>query len=93
MKNCNNGINFIILATVISIIIAKMLDDDEQNVLGNFLQAIGANISTIAAYDEFVQTNPENSPTTASDQCNNSNNGKVIDSKSYDVNNSKELNK
>ena len=67
MKDCNNGINFIILATVISIVIAKMLDDAQQNVFGNFLQAIGSNISTIAAFDEYVQTKSESKIDAAND--------------------------
>lgn len=71
MKDCNNGINFIILATVISIVIVKILDINQQNVFGNFLQAIGSNISTIAAYDEYINTLSENAVDSASD--NNSN--------------------
>jgi hypothetical protein len=59
MKDCNNGINFIILATVVSIILAKILNDAEQNVLGNFLQSIGSNISTIAAYDAYIKLKTE----------------------------------
>lgn len=59
MNNCNNGVNFIILATVISIVIAKILDDAEQLVLGDLLQSIGSNISTIAAYDAYIKLKSE----------------------------------
>lgn len=59
MNNCNNGINFIIIATVISIILAKVLKDAEQIVLGDFLQSVGSNISTIAAYDAYIKLKTE----------------------------------
>jgi hypothetical protein len=55
-NNFSNGVNFIIIATIISIVIAQILDDDEQNVLGNFLQSVGTNLSAIAAFDEYIES-------------------------------------
>lgn len=45
-----------ILATAISIVISEDMSTSENNVLGNFISAIGANISTIASQQELVES-------------------------------------
>lgn len=47
--NSLSGCELILLASLISISIAKDLDDEELNILGNFLSSLGANLCTISS--------------------------------------------
>jgi len=76
LSDFNNGNNFIIFATIISILLAKMLNDEEQNLIGNFLQSVGANITTIAAFNEYIQAIESKSTTKVEDTSDNKESGK-----------------
>ncbi len=45
-----------ILTTIISIILSEDKSASENNVLGNLISSIGANISTIASQQEHLQS-------------------------------------
>lgn len=50
--SCNNlyGFDFLIYATIISLLLAKDLSSPEQDLLGNFFIVLGQNLTTLAAY-------------------------------------------
>lgn len=43
------GTDLILLAALVSIILAQDLDSLQQNILGNFIQAVGQNLTILAA--------------------------------------------
>lgn len=47
--NCSSGCELVTLASTLSCIIAKNLDTDDIDTLGNFFSTLGANLSTIAS--------------------------------------------
>lgn len=53
MDECTTStLNFLLLSTLITIVIAKDLDQNEQLLLSSFLQTIGQNLaSMISVYD------------------------------------------
>ncbi|MDF2865580.1 MAG: hypothetical protein K0R72_389 [Clostridia bacterium] len=56
MKNCSNdSASFILYAVLISIALAKNLEPAEQNLLGIFLQEVGGNLSSMAAFEKFCE--------------------------------------
>jgi len=63
MKNCNNidGFDFILHSTLVSFIIASNLEPAEQTILGIFLDDIGSNLLSIAAYNRYIKNKCENS--------------------------------
>ena len=44
------------LATALGVIIAKQLNANQQNVVGNFIEAVGQSILTIAAQIQNIQS-------------------------------------
>lgn len=60
-KNCSN---LVIFAAIISVVVSKMLTNDQQNLLGNFIQSVGTNISTIAACGSFAQSSTDSNSNT-----------------------------
>ena len=58
MKNCNdniNGFSFILHSTLVSFVLANNLDAAEQEILGIFLDDIGSNLLSIAAYNKYIE--------------------------------------
>lgn len=53
--NCCN--NLFMSYLVISIILAKDLSSAEQNLLGNYLQIIGQNITSLSTFSEILDNN------------------------------------
>lgn len=53
--NCCN--NLFMSSLVISIILAKDLSSAEQNLLGNYLQIIGQNITSLSTFSEILDNN------------------------------------
>ena len=53
--NCCN--NLFMSSFVISIILAKELSSVEQNLLGNYLQIIGQNLTTLSTFSEILDNN------------------------------------
>ena len=47
------GNSIVLLSSAISIILAKDLNSDEQNLLGNFLQAVGQNLEIISSQTSY----------------------------------------
>ncbi len=66
-RNGFDGNEIIIYATIASLIISKDLNINELNILGNFFEAVGQNLLTLAAYKS---SSPNNN-------CNNSGNNSV----------------
>lgn len=52
-----------LLATLLALAFSKVLTVDQLNVYGNFLQAVGSIMSTIASQQEILQ--PQTQPETA----------------------------
>jgi hypothetical protein len=60
-NNCNSnieGFSFILYATLVTFVIANNLEPAEQEMLGDFLQIVGANLSIIASFNEENSENP-----------------------------------
>lgn len=59
-NNINNNIPnaYAVLSTLFTIVISDKLSIDRQNVVGNFLEALGQNILTVAAAQQLQQNNP-----------------------------------
>lgn len=56
MKKCNNsGFDFILYATAISFALARDLTTAEQDLVGNFFQIVGQNLTSIAAYNNDIK--------------------------------------
>lgn len=58
MKSCSNNndsVAFILNAVLVSIVLAKNLEPAEQNLLGIFLQEVGGNLASMAAYDDYFE--------------------------------------
>lgn len=56
MKSYNtSGFDFILYATLISFAIARDISPEEQDLFGNFLQIIGQNLTSMAAYTNDIQ--------------------------------------
>ncbi|CCZ56433.1 unknown [Clostridium sp. CAG:1219] len=53
--NCCN--NLFMSSFVISIILAKDLSSVEQNLLGNYLQIIGQNLTSLSTFSEILDNN------------------------------------
>lgn len=53
--NCCN--NLFMSSFVISIILAKDLSNVEQNLLGNYLQIIGQNLTSLSTFSEILDNN------------------------------------
>lgn len=53
--NCCN--NLFMSSLVISIILAKDLSSVEQNLLGNYLQIIGQNLTSLSTFSEILDNN------------------------------------
>lgn len=53
--NCCN--NLFMSSLVISIILAKDLSSAEQNLLGNYLQIIGQNLTSLSTFSEILDNN------------------------------------
>ena len=53
--NCCN--NLFMSYLVISIILAKDLSGVEQNLLGNYLQIIGQNLTSLSTFSEILDNN------------------------------------
>lgn len=53
--NCCN--NLFMSYLVISIILAKDLSSVEQNLLGNYLQIIGQNLTSLSTFSEILDNN------------------------------------
>lgn len=53
--NCCN--NLFMSYLVISIILAKDLSSAEQNLLGNYLQIIGQNLTSLSTFSEILDNN------------------------------------
>ncbi|NLK86494.1 MAG: hypothetical protein GX279_03270 [Clostridiaceae bacterium] len=47
---------FVLLATVLGLLIARGIDDSEQESLGNFLATMGQVLQTAASQSEFLET-------------------------------------
>lgn len=47
-----SGAELVLLSSAIAIFISDSLDNDDINTLGNFLSALGDNLSTIASANE-----------------------------------------
>jgi len=76
MNNCDNncyGFDFVLYSTLVSFVIAKNLEPAEQTMLGIFLDDIGSNLLSIAAYNRYVKAKCEN--TTDIDDTNNETEG------------------
>lgn len=60
-----SGAELVTLSSILAIIISQELTPDEIDTLGNFLSALGSNLSTIAsadAEDEELQKGGKNPP-------------------------------
>lgn len=53
--NCCN--NLFMSSFVISIILARDLSSVEQNLLGNYLQIIGQNLTSLSTFSEILDNN------------------------------------
>ncbi|TCO76858.1 hypothetical protein [Marinisporobacter balticus] len=51
---------FTLLAYLVGALLAQNLDSDEQNSLGNFVEAVGQAILTIAAQEQLQQSQNNN---------------------------------
>lgn len=47
---------FVLLATILGLLIARGIDDDEQESLGNFLATMGQVLQTAASQSVFLET-------------------------------------
>jgi hypothetical protein len=54
------GEELVLIAGIIAIKLSENLDNDEINVLGNFLSAVGQNLNTIAAQNAACEGNNHN---------------------------------
>ncbi|PRX34862.1 hypothetical protein BX659_102179 [Orenia metallireducens] len=54
--NSTSPENLAVLATLVGVILASDLDANTQNSLGNFLEAVGQTILTIAAQEQCLAT-------------------------------------
>lgn len=52
LLNDLSGAELVLLSSVLAILISENLDNDEINTLGDFLSALGENLSTIASANE-----------------------------------------
>lgn len=52
LLNDLSGTELVLLSSAIAIFISEGLDNDDINTLGNFLSALGDNLSTIASANE-----------------------------------------
>lgn len=57
MERCGNGNELIVLAASLAISIAEHTDSSELNILGVFFNALGDNLSIIAAKREACSKN------------------------------------
>ncbi len=62
MKNSSNieGFQFVLQAALVSFILAKNLNAKEQELLGNFLQSVGTNLTNIAAFEIVEELEEDN---------------------------------
>lgn len=68
------------LATALGVIIAKQLNTNQQNVVGNFIEAVGQSILTIAAQIQNLQSQSQSQSQNQSGNTGNSNsNGSIND--------------
>lgn len=69
MDECvSSSVNFLLLSTLISIVLAADLNQNEQIILGNFLQMVGQNLTSMTTiYDLCIQ---KHSDTTTSSTTN-----------------------
>ncbi len=49
LLNDLSGAELVLLSSILAIVISEGLDNDEINTLGDFLSALGENLSTIAS--------------------------------------------
>lgn len=47
------------LANTVGVIICKNLNINQQNVIGNFIESVGVNLSAIASQDEYLKNQAE----------------------------------
>lgn len=47
-----SGAELVLLSSILAILISENLDNDDINTLGDFLSALGENLSTIASANE-----------------------------------------
>lgn len=61
MDECvSSSVNFLLLSTLISIVLAADLSQNEQIILGNFLQMVGQNLTSMTTiYDLCIQKNSD----------------------------------
>lgn len=52
LLNNLSGAELVLLSSVLAIVISENLDNDDINTLGDFLSALGENLSTIASANE-----------------------------------------
>mgnify|MGYP000934988263 FL=1 len=52
MPQCSSGNNLVVLASSLAIAMSKYLSLNELNILGNFFNALGDNLSMIASQQE-----------------------------------------
>ena len=77
MNNCiNNCIcspsnKFILSATFVAMWLANNLDESMQNLVGNFLQTVGQNLSSISSLNSDENSICNNTPTKCEDETNN----------------------
>lgn len=64
-KGVGEGIDAAALAGAVAIALSKNLTPGEQNILGNFITAVGASVLTIAAVAQTVSEESAESSSTA----------------------------
>ena len=47
------------LANTVGVIICKNLNINQQNVIGNFIESVGVNLSAIASQEEYLKKQAE----------------------------------
>ena len=47
------------LANTVGVIICKNLNINQQNVIGNFIESVGVNLSAIASQEEYLKNQAE----------------------------------
>ena len=52
------------LANTIGVIISKNLNANQQNVIGNFIESVGVNISAIASQEEYLEKQEDSNQNT-----------------------------
>lgn len=52
LLNDLSGAELVLLSSILAILISENLDNDDINTLGDFLSALGENLSTIASSNE-----------------------------------------